>query len=61
MRTNTEPIEPIKAVVEYWALDKAFHRHIFRNPNREGQVFATLPQYEQNCIVKEALEIGGAK
>ena len=61
MKTNKGPIKPTYATVEYWALNKAFQRFIFRNPFFEGEVFSTLPQYDRNQIVKEALEIQEAK
>ena len=55
------PIEPLNATVQYWALDIAVQRFKFRNPAHEWNLFIELSQYDQNCIIKEALEIGAGK
>jgi hypothetical protein len=47
--------------IEAWALEKAIRRYWWRNPREEGRPFVRFPEFVQNFIISEALEIQEAK
>lgn len=41
--------------VDYWALDQAFRRHLFRNPQDEKKTLSDLDYGQRERVVREAV------